>query len=69
MRFVNRCHWILKLKEYLEKINNLPKHHGAEPPDTRGAMQLHRLHRVAVDCIALNYWGKHKRKMTIRGIY
>ena len=23
---------------------------------------------VAVDCIALNYWGKHKRKMVIRGI-
>ena len=23
---------------------------------------------VAVDCIALNYWGKHKRKMLIRGI-
>jgi len=24
---------------------------------------------VAVDCIALNYWGKHKRKMAIRGIH
>ena len=23
---------------------------------------------VAVDCIALNTWGKHKRKMVIRGI-
>ena len=23
---------------------------------------------VAVDCIALNYWGKHKRKMAIWGI-
>jgi len=23
---------------------------------------------VAVDCIALNYWGKHKRKMVVRGI-
>jgi len=23
---------------------------------------------VAVDYIALNYWGKHKRKMAIRGI-
>ena len=21
---------------------------------------------VAVDCIALNYWGKHKRKMAIK---
>jgi len=26
------------------------------------------LHYVAVDRIALNYWGKHKRKMAIRGI-
>jgi len=24
--------------------------------------------RAADDCIALNYWGKHKRKMAIRGI-
>jgi len=23
---------------------------------------------VAVACIALNYWGKHNRKMAIRGI-
>jgi len=23
---------------------------------------------VAVDCIVLNYWGNHKRKMAIRGI-
>jgi len=23
---------------------------------------------VAVDCIALNYWGKHKRNIAIRGI-
>jgi len=23
---------------------------------------------AAVHCIALNYWGKHKRKMAIRGI-
>ena len=23
---------------------------------------------VAVDCIVLNCWGKHKRKMAIRGI-
>jgi len=22
----------------------------------------------AVDCIALNYWGEHKRKMAIRDI-
>jgi len=28
-----------------------------------------KFHRsgVAVDCIPLNYWGKHKRKMEIRG--
>jgi len=24
--------------------------------------------RIAGICIALNYWGKHKRKMAIRGI-
>jgi len=28
------------------KINKLTKHHGAGPPDTRGPMQLHRLHRL-----------------------
>jgi len=26
------------------------------------------LARVAVDCIALNYQGKHKRKMAIRAL-
>jgi len=26
------------------------------------------LNIVAVDRIALNFWGKHKRKMAIRGI-
>jgi len=30
-------------KGYLEKINNLPKHHGAGPPAARGPMQLHPL--------------------------
>ena len=29
---------------------------------------FHNVTFVAVDCIALNYWGKHKRKMAIRGI-
>jgi len=24
-------------------MNNLPKHHGAGPPEARGPMQLHRL--------------------------
>jgi len=28
----------------------------------------HGLGTVAVDCIALNYLGKYKRKMAIRGI-
>jgi len=27
----------------LAKMNNLPKHHGAGPPEARGPMQLHRL--------------------------
>ena len=28
------------------KMNILPKHHGAGPPEARGPMQLHRLHRL-----------------------
>ena len=28
------------------KKNNLPKHHGAGPPEARGPMQLQRLHRL-----------------------
>ena len=31
MRFINRFYWILERKEYLEEMNNLPKHHGAGP--------------------------------------
>jgi len=27
-------------------MNNLPKHHGTGPPEGRGPMQLHRLHRL-----------------------
>jgi len=27
-------------------IYNLSKHYGAEPPEARGPMQLHRLHRL-----------------------
>jgi len=26
------------------KMNNLPKHYGAGPPEARGPMQLHRLY-------------------------
>jgi len=33
-------------KEYLAKLNNLPNHHGAGPPEARGPMQPHRLHRL-----------------------
>jgi len=28
------------------KMNNLPKRHGAGPPEARGPMQLQRLHRL-----------------------
>ena len=28
MIFISRFHWILERKVYLEKMNNLPKHHG-----------------------------------------
>jgi len=31
MMFVNRFHWIRERYEYLAKMNNLPKHHGAGP--------------------------------------
>ena len=30
--------------------------------------ELFRDAGVAVDCIAVNYWGKQKRKMVMRGI-
>jgi len=33
-------------KEYLAKINNLADHHGTGPPEKRGPMQSHRLHRL-----------------------
>jgi len=33
MKFIWRLYWILKRKVYLAKVNNLPKHHGAEPPE------------------------------------
>jgi len=42
MIFISRFHWIRERKEYLEKMNNLPKRHGAGPPEARGSMQLHR---------------------------
>jgi len=37
---------ILERKDYLAKMNNLPNHHGAGPPEVLGPMQLHRLHRL-----------------------
>ena len=36
----------LTRKGYLEKMNNLPKRHGAGPPVALGSMQLHQLHRL-----------------------
>jgi len=35
--------YALGFKVYLAKVNNLPKHHGAGPPEARDPMQLHRL--------------------------
>jgi len=46
MRFISRFFRILERKGYLEKMNNLPKLHGAGPPEARGPMQLHWLHRL-----------------------
>jgi len=34
---------ILERKEYLAKMNNLPNHPRAGPPEARGPMQLHQL--------------------------
>jgi len=38
-------------------MNNLPKHHGAGPPEARGPMQLHRLHRLKAGpgCVIMIY--------------
>jgi len=47
MRFISLA-TIPVRKEYLAKINNLPNHHGAGPPEARGPMQSHRLHRLKV---------------------
>jgi len=44
-RFIN-LFTILVVDEYLAKINNLPKRHGVGPPEGRGPMQPHRLHRL-----------------------
>jgi len=46
-------------------MNNLPKHHGAGPPEVRGPMQLYRLHRLkagpaASNCdirVSMNSWS------------
>jgi len=48
MRFISLL-TILVRKEYLPKINNLAKRHGAGPPEARGPMQSHRLHRLRAD--------------------
>jgi len=45
MRFISLDTYLLR-KEYLAKINNLPNPHGVGPPEARGPMQLHRLHRL-----------------------
>jgi len=38
MRFI-KLSTILVPKEYLAKINNLPNHHGAGPPEARGPLR------------------------------
>jgi len=37
---------ILVRKEYLAKMSNQSKRHGAGPSEARGPMQPHRLHRL-----------------------
>ena len=43
---ISRFYWTLERKEYLEKMNNLPKHHVTGSQDGRGPMPLYRLHRL-----------------------
>jgi len=49
MRFINRFYRILERKNYLAKMNNLPKHRGMGPQEARDPMQLHRVHRLKAD--------------------
>jgi len=39
-------------------MNNLPKHHGAVPPEVRGPMQPHRLNRFKAGPV---HTFRHKR--------
>ena len=43
---ISRFCWILECKGYLAKVNNLPNDRGTGPPEARGPMQPHRLHRL-----------------------
>jgi len=40
-------------------MNNLAKHHGVGPPEARGPMHLHRLHRLrlAMAAVMLHIWN------------
>jgi len=42
---------ILERKAYLAKINNSLNRHGAGPPEARGPMHPHRLHRLKAGLI------------------
>jgi len=38
-------------------MNNLPKHHGAGPPEAPGPIQLHRLHRLKASPVQSSQGG------------
>ena len=56
MRFINRFYCVLEPERHLEKMKNLPEHHGAGTPEARGPMQLHRLKAGVGRALVLNFW-------------
>ena len=57
MRFISHFYWIFERKGYLDKVNNLPKHHGAGPPRGVAPMQLNRL-KAGPGCLCWSQWRK-----------
>jgi len=71
MRFISLSK-ILVRKEYLPKINNLPSRHGAGPPEVRGPILPHWLHRIkagAAEVIAVLHNNNHDGVMHASVLY
>jgi len=62
MRFISLS-TILVCKEYLAKINNRPKHHGAGPPEASGPTQPHSLHRLEAGPVCSEEFVVHSRPL------